>query len=161
MQKATLTFLIKKENNKISRICLAMKKRGFGKDKWNGFGGKVKTGETIRQTAIRETQEESTVTPLDLKKVAIFDFYFPDKLEWGQQVHAYFCNNWEGDIKETEEMRPKWFAVNQIPYDKMWADDQSWLPEALTGHLTRAEFIFFNSGKIKNKKINFVNSLFE
>jgi 8-oxo-dGTP pyrophosphatase MutT (NUDIX family) len=42
-----------------------MKKRGFGNGKYNGFGGKVENGETIQQAAIRETIEESGLTPLD------------------------------------------------------------------------------------------------
>lgn len=39
-------------------VLLGMKKRGFGVGKWNGFGGKVQEGETIRECARRETQEE-------------------------------------------------------------------------------------------------------
>jgi 8-oxo-dGTP diphosphatase/2-hydroxy-dATP diphosphatase len=35
-----------------------MKKRGFGKGKWNGFGGKVEEGECIEDSAIRELEEE-------------------------------------------------------------------------------------------------------
>lgn len=34
-------------------ILLGLKKRGFGKGKWNGFGGKVEPGETITQGAMR------------------------------------------------------------------------------------------------------------
>lgn len=32
-------------------------------------------------------------------------------------------------------MRPCWFAYDDIPYDKMWADDQYWLPLFLAGKL--------------------------
>ena len=39
---------------KKDKVLLAMKKRGFGAGKWNGVGGKVKDGETIKQAAIRE-----------------------------------------------------------------------------------------------------------
>jgi len=34
-------------------ILLGYKKRGFGAGKWNGFGGKVETGETIEAAAKR------------------------------------------------------------------------------------------------------------
>ena len=34
-------------------ILLGMKKRGFGAGRWNGFGGKVDTDETILQAAKR------------------------------------------------------------------------------------------------------------
>ena len=35
------------------RVLLGMKKRGFGEGKWNGFGGKVQSGETIEEAARR------------------------------------------------------------------------------------------------------------
>lgn len=38
---------------KTIEILLGFKKRGFGKDKWNGFGGKVEPGESIFQGAVR------------------------------------------------------------------------------------------------------------
>jgi 8-oxo-dGTP diphosphatase/2-hydroxy-dATP diphosphatase len=36
-----------------TKILLGYKKRGFGQGNWNGFGGKVEKGETIREGAIR------------------------------------------------------------------------------------------------------------
>ena len=36
-----------------SQILLGYKKRGFGKGRWNGFGGKVEHGETILDGALR------------------------------------------------------------------------------------------------------------
>lgn len=44
--------------NRGRQYLLGLKKRGFGEGKYNGFGGKVEQGETIRQAAIRELQEE-------------------------------------------------------------------------------------------------------
>ena len=38
---------------KNNQILLGYKKRGFGKGKWNGFGGKVEKGETPQEAAIR------------------------------------------------------------------------------------------------------------
>jgi len=35
------------------QILLGFKKRGFGTGHWNGFGGKVETGETIEDAARR------------------------------------------------------------------------------------------------------------
>lgn len=48
MKQATLCYLIKGQE-----ILLGLKKRGFGKDKWNGFGGKVAVNETPEQANIR------------------------------------------------------------------------------------------------------------
>jgi 8-oxo-dGTP diphosphatase/2-hydroxy-dATP diphosphatase len=38
---------------KKSEILLGLKKRGFGEGKWNGFGGKIESGESVIQAAIR------------------------------------------------------------------------------------------------------------
>jgi NADH pyrophosphatase NudC (nudix superfamily) len=65
----TLLFLQKDD-----QILLAMKKRGFGSDRYNGVGGKLEPGETIEQALIRECQEEIEVTPLSYRKVAEHDF---------------------------------------------------------------------------------------
>jgi 8-oxo-dGTP diphosphatase/2-hydroxy-dATP diphosphatase len=44
----TLAFLLER-----NRVLLGFKKRGFGMGKWNGFGGKVESGETIECAAKR------------------------------------------------------------------------------------------------------------
>lgn len=47
--KLLTLVMIMKDN----RLLLGMKKRGFGKGRWNGFGGKVQGGETIIEAAKR------------------------------------------------------------------------------------------------------------
>lgn len=128
-----------------------MKKRGFGEGWWNGVGGKPEEGEEITQTAIRECQEEVGITPKALRHVATLDFYFPeepDKQGWNQQVIVYTCQSWDNEPIETEEMAPRWFQLDQIPYDKMWADDKIWLPEVLAGKFVTASFYFDSDGRI-------------
>lgn len=58
--RKVLTLLVIHQAN---RVLLGMKKRGFGRDRYNGFGGKVEKNETILEAAIRETIEESGVRP--------------------------------------------------------------------------------------------------
>ena len=36
-----------------------MKKRGFGANRWNGYGGKTNEGESLEDAAIRELEEET------------------------------------------------------------------------------------------------------
>jgi len=138
MRKRILTLCI---IHKDSKILLGMKKRGFGAGFWNGFGGKVKEGESIEEAAKREIKEEIGVVPLDLKKMGILKFQFkgePEILE----VHVFSCSNFEGEIKETEEMAPKWFKIEEIPFDQMWPDDKYWLPLLLEGKNFRGKFYF-------------------
>ena len=130
-----------------------MKKRGFGKGRWNGVGGKIQKGETIKQAAIRETKEEIDVNVKTLKKVGTLDFYFDLNKEWDQSVIVFLVNNWEGSPKETEEMRPKWFNFDNLPFKKMWEDDAYWLPQILAGKKVKAEFSFGENDKLLDQKV--------
>ncbi len=121
------------------RVLLGMKKRGFGMDKWNGFGGKVQEGETIEQAAIRELQEEANITPTKIEKVGKLNFKF---LDTGKEmdVTVFSVTDFDGIPSETEEMRPHWFLKSEIPYDKMWADDRYWLPLLFAGKKFNGNF---------------------
>ncbi|MES3030821.1 MAG: 8-oxo-dGTP diphosphatase [Patescibacteria group bacterium] len=142
MKPTTLVFLVKRQGDAISEICLAMKKRGFGKGRWNGVGGKVLDEEEIEHAARRETQEEIGVTIDKVHKIAELSFEFPHNQEWSQTVHTYFAYEWEGEPTESEEMRPEWFNVADIPYASMWPDDIFWLPKVLAGEKIKASFTF-------------------
>ncbi|CAO3662462.1 unnamed protein product [Umbelopsis ramanniana] len=128
-KQLTLIFVLDESNNK---ILLGMKKRGFGHGKFNGFGGKVEQGETILQGAHRELEEEAFVTTPELTRVGLLLFTFegdPIALE----VHVFSTNTYNGEPKESEEMKPEWFLYDSIPYDTMWPDDRYWLPIMLEG----------------------------
>lgn len=147
--RRTLLFLLKD-----NQILLAMKKRGFGAGKWNGVGGKIEADETIEQALIRECQEEIGVTPTEWKQVAELDFVQDVKSDpWHMYVHAYISESWEGEPAESEEMRPEWFAIDAIPYEKMWDDDIYWLPKVLDGQLIYGEFTFDENDKMLSHNI--------
>lgn len=123
------------------RILLGLKKRGFGAGRWNGFGGKLQPGETIEQAAKREFLEEADIQVGDIEKVGIIDFEFqgnPEILE----VHVFRANDFAGEPKESEEMKPQWFNVGEVPLDEMWPDDKYWLPVFLAGKKFKGRFLF-------------------
>ncbi|MCR4285983.1 MAG: 8-oxo-dGTP diphosphatase [Candidatus Kaiserbacteria bacterium] len=142
----TLAYLVDEK-----RVCLAMKKRGFGEGNWNGYGGKLEEGETIEQATVREIKEESGVTVLEssLDKVALVEFFFKDGKHL--EVHTFFIRTWDGIPIETEEMRPEWFPYEDIPYEKMWADDEYWIPRALRGEKLFGKVWFQEDGKTIEK----------
>lgn len=136
MKQLTILFLVRNDE-----VLLAMKKRGFGKDRWNGVGGKVEPNETIEQAMQRECREEIHVNVTKFTKQAVIVF---DEAHLGVrdllQVHVFIGTAWEGEPEETEEMAPRWFTRDSIPYKEMWADDTYWLPQVLAGKKVRASF---------------------
>jgi 8-oxo-dGTP diphosphatase/2-hydroxy-dATP diphosphatase len=123
------------------RILLGMKKRGFGMGRWNGFGGKVLEGETIENAMEREIFEEAGIRMIDMEKVGIIEFEFqgnPELLE----VHIFKAKHFSGEFVESEEMKPQWFAVDQIPFAQMWPDDKYWMPIFLAGKKFTGKIIF-------------------
>jgi 8-oxo-dGTP pyrophosphatase MutT (NUDIX family) len=131
---ATLLYLIKGE-----KVLLAMKKRSFGAGRFNGVGGKPEPGETIEQTLIRESQEEIGVSPTEFKKVAelTFDEYFKGEPAI-MHVHVYTSSDWTGTPTESEEMAPRWFVKDKLPYDTMWPSDMIWFPQVVRGEKVKA-----------------------
>jgi 8-oxo-dGTP diphosphatase/2-hydroxy-dATP diphosphatase len=135
-----------------SNILLGMKKRGFGEGRWNGFGGKVQEGESIQDAALRELNEEISITPIDLKNRGKILFEFQ---ETGKQleVHLFSAKEYSGEPIESEEMLPKVFNIKDIPYDEMWDDDKYWLPILLEGHNIDGYFLFDSNDKVIKKEI--------
>jgi len=142
MKEATLCFIV--DGDPARRILLGLKKRGFGAGKYNGFGGKVNKGESIRAAAVREVEEETSIRidPESLRAAGTITFFFPAEPEFDHHVHLFLASKWEGEPEESEEMSPAWFEVDRIPHERMWGDDAHWLPLVLQGRRIRARFTF-------------------
>jgi 8-oxo-dGTP diphosphatase len=134
-ERANLCFIVKD-----GRVLLIRKKRGLGAGKINGPGGKIEPGETALESAIRETQEEIGVTPLQLEERAVLQFQFTD----GYSLHCtvFTASDYDREPIETAEATPLWFPLAGIPFDEMWADDRHWLPEVLAGKCLQGWFVF-------------------
>jgi 8-oxo-dGTP diphosphatase/2-hydroxy-dATP diphosphatase len=138
-----------------------MKKRGFGAGRWNGFGGKVEGGESIEAAAKRETKEECGVAIMGMEKVGIHHFRFTKNPEEVLEVHVFRVDQYKWEPVETEEMKPQWFSVSDIPYDTMWPDDRYWFPFFLKGKKFRTEFLFGEGDVVLEKDIRIVEKLDE
>ncbi|XP_051996119.1 oxidized purine nucleoside triphosphate hydrolase-like [Xyrauchen texanus] len=115
------------------RVLLGMKKRGFGAGKWNVFGGKVQTVETIEQAARLELLEESGLTVDTLYKIGQIKFEFIGETEL-LDVHIFRADTYKGEPTESEEMRPQWFDTDKIPFSQMWVDNILWFPLMIQKH---------------------------
>ncbi len=130
-----ITYLFKDD-----QVLLIDKKTGLGRGLVNAPGGHIEETETALEAAKREFTEETGLSVDDLKMVGTLNFQFRDGLS--ERGYVYFAYAHEGDMVETEEARPFWCPVSEIPYDKMWEDDIHWLPLALEGKKFEGSFIF-------------------
>jgi len=137
---------------------LGMKKRGFGAGRWNGFGGKVKDGETIEESVIRETKEEAGIEIKKLEKIGVLNFLF-DQTGEEIEVHMFYCKEFLGEPVETEEMKPEWFPADALPYDSMWPDDKFWMPLLLGGKKFKGKFVFDKDTNIIEHELNIVEKI--
>lgn len=151
MKKLQTTLLILRKDNK---ILLARKKRGFGFGKWNGVGGKVEEKEIPEEAMIRETQEEISVTPIEYEKIGIIRFveYIKEELTTND-MHLYIATKWQGVPKESEEMQPKWFSINNLPWEEMFSDDKYWLPLVLEGKKLDAFFEYDKNWNLQKQEV--------
>lgn len=46
-------------------------------------------------------------------------------------VHVFAASKYGGEIEASDEMRPVWFDLKDVPFDSMWADDPHWWPYLL------------------------------
>ena len=136
--KKILTLCVVHKNN---RVLLGLKKRGFGMGRWNGFGGKIENGETIEDAAKRELLEEAGIVVENLEQFGTLEFSWEGKPEI-LEVHIFKARDFKGEPTESEEMKPQWFDVSEIPFDKMWPDDKYWYPLFLTDKKFNGKFLF-------------------
>jgi 8-oxo-dGTP diphosphatase/2-hydroxy-dATP diphosphatase len=131
-----------------------MKKCGFGQGKWNGFGGKVEEGETIEEATVREMREEAGVGIRKMNRSGIIEFEYQGNNPEIMEVHIFRVREFEGIPTESEEMKPKWFHVDEIPFEEMWPDDKHWIPLFLQGKKFRGKFFFDKTDNIVEYKLS-------
>ena len=142
------------------RLLLGYKKRGFGVGRWNGFGGKVKAGETIIEAAKREVKEEAGLIVEDLRPMGVINFEFVDNGEH-HEVHIFKVTKFISEPIETEEMKPQWFLTDQIPFEQMWPGDKYWLPLLIADKRFEGKVVFGGSDKLLDYQVREVSDFNE
>jgi 8-oxo-dGTP pyrophosphatase MutT (NUDIX family) len=133
-----------------TEILLGEKLTGLGTGKFVGAGGKLESGESAVDAAVREVAEELgvLVVPADLEPISVITYPFVDRDEWSQRSHGFIARNWEGEPTASSELDPQWFDMTELPFDRMWADAATWLPQALAGEFVERTIPFRADGTI-------------
>ena len=157
MNEITMNLLYLIKDN---QVLLAMKKRGHGVGRYNGVGGKLKTDESVEQALTRESQEEIGITPEKFEKMAYitFDQYMKGEPIF-EHVHIFTASKWTGEPAESEEMSPKWFDIDNLPFDTMWPNDVHWLTQVLEGNKIIAHFKLDKNDLVLSHNVKIVQKL--
>ena len=137
---ATLVFSIKE-----SAVLLARKTRKIGVGLWNGWGGEVEEGETIRQAALREFTGESGLSAKaeDLEYAGKITFHNQkgDGRKFDVEVYMFLLKNWSGEPRPNlaEMVEPTLWPILNLPYNEMMPSDKDWMPHILAGERIEAE----------------------
>jgi 8-oxo-dGTP diphosphatase len=125
-------------------ILLGFKKNGFGAGRWVGLGGHIEDGEEPAAAAAREVAEESglSVAASALTHVARLHFIFPSRPSWDQTADVFMTAEFTGEPAESDEVIPRWFTSDALPFDGMWDDARYWMPLVLAGHRVSAAITF-------------------
>jgi len=148
--RANLLFVIQD-----GQILLIRKKTGFGVGNINGPGGKLELGETALEAALREVEEELCIVAHDPEDMGELLFQFVDGLS--MHVQVFRSTGFDGVPTETEEAKPLWFSVDEIPFEEMWEDDRYWLREMVDGKKFSARFVFDGKAMV-SKKIDWIGT---
>jgi 8-oxo-dGTP diphosphatase len=125
-------------------VLLGHKKTGLGTGKIVALGGHVEERESAAEAAAREVTEESSIEVAadSLREAAHITFLFPTCPDWDMTVEVFTSASWRGEPAETEEIRPEWFPVADLPFERMWDDGRHWVPRVLAGERLRATFSY-------------------
>jgi 8-oxo-dGTP diphosphatase len=122
------------------QVLLIRKRRGHGAGKINGPGGKLHSGESPLECALRETEEEVGVRPRGARLAAVLKFLDLEDDDW--LGYVFVADDFIGTPRTTAEAIPAWYPVDDLPVDEMWDDDRYWLPRLLAGERLEGEFLF-------------------
>lgn len=164
----SLVFLIDSQQN---RVLLGLKKRGFGKGRWNGFGGKLENDETMPQCAARELAEECGLTvstqALRLRASLAFDMLSDGMVDSvtgtvssALRVSVFSAELADvvgGELTASDEMEPRWWPVDEVPLGAMWPDDAYWLPQLLGGANLVARFTLGDKDTILEREVRLLD----
>ena len=143
LPQVCVCYLLREREGRVE-VLLGRKKHGLGEGYFVGLGGKLESGESATDAAVREVFEESGVTVVagDLDPRGLLTYHFPHREAWSQESNVFVCRTWTGEPAPSDELDPEWFELAAVPFGQMWDDARRWLPAVLAGGRVRRTFVF-------------------
>ena len=93
--------------------------------KWIGVGGKFEYGESPEECMVRETREETGLTPTEWRYRGIVTFV-SGRAET-EYMHLFTVSGWEGTLHQCDEGVLKWVPKTQMNDLPHWEGDEIFL----------------------------------
>ena len=109
--------------------------------KWNGLGGKLESGETPEECAIREVFEESGLHVRNPRLRGFLTFpAFAKEEDW--YAFVFTITDFEGILIDPEEGHLAWIPDKKITELPLWEGDQIFLPWLDRDDFFSAKFVY-------------------
>lgn len=124
-------------------VLLGLKRTGFGTGRVVALGGKIDGRESAREAAVREVREESGIDlrPEDVLCAGRITWSFPARPAWNMAAFLFTAGAGAATPVPSEEIEPRWYPVDAIPWDGMWQDAPHWVPHLLEGRTVDAAIV--------------------
>lgn len=126
------------------RVLLGLHKSGRWENYYTGLLDRVDEGEGPAAAAVRIAREQAGIVISHCEHLATFRF---TSGAWEPaNEFEFLAESHTGEPRESAALRPEWFAIDEIPYGKMPADDALWYPAFLARKPMKGYFKFAEDG---------------
>ncbi|MDN4612097.1 8-oxo-dGTP diphosphatase [Arthrobacter burdickii] len=124
-------------------VLLGLKRTGFGTGRVVALGGKIDGRESAVGAAVREVAEESGIELArdELRDAGRISWSFPAQPAWNMAAFLFTADAGVTPPVASEEIEPRWYAVDDIPWSGMWQDAPYWIPALLDGRQIDARIV--------------------
>lgn len=111
-------------------------------------GGKLESGESPLDCAIREFQEETGLT-LIKPKLKIISYWKEEKEEDSEGiVFIYIAEKYEGNLKSSEEGSLHWINIDELPKIKQFKQNEKFMDYLFKDGVFEGRFLFGENNEI-------------
>jgi 8-oxo-dGTP diphosphatase len=147
---ATLAYII--YQNEVLLLYRNKKVNDYHEGKYVAIGGRLEPGETPLECIIREMKEESGYD-LSPDEISFKGYIYFDEISRNKKTEDLPAFNWlvflyyvrvsEKRCIDNKEGDLQWFAIEDIPYHKMWSGDRIFTPNILNStDIIEAKFLY-------------------
>jgi 8-oxo-dGTP diphosphatase len=139
MKIGTLCYL--RKNGKTLMLHRIKKENDMHEGKWNGLGGKVQSGESPEECAVREVFEESGLRVIDPQMRGFITFpNFANDDDW--YVFLFVADQFDGELIDSPEGVLQWVPTDELLDLNLWEGDRIFIPWLEENRFFSAKFVY-------------------